>query len=157
MLPHHYCCCCFPALQLGLLRFSGFGEGFGFWEGFKALEIVAVSLLQVCMLASRFGRLCLCDRLDSWIYIPLVLPGLISLSRFRAGGFAFSREFKVSVAICRDYIAIHYAGLSTSIWSFCTVAFAISYNHEYSQFIHECTIAVMNTTLSWMRQLIHEG
>jgi hypothetical protein len=39
----------------------------------------------------------------------------------------------------------------------CTVAFAISYNHEYSQFIHECTIAVMNTTLSWMRQLIHEG
>ena len=39
----------------------------------------------------------------------------------------------------------------------CTVAFAISYNHEYSQFIHECTIAVMNTTLSRMRQLIHKG
>ena len=24
----------------------------------------------------------------------------------------------------------------------CTVAFAISYNHEYSQFIHECTMVV---------------
>jgi hypothetical protein len=39
----------------------------------------------------------------------------------------------------------------------CTVAFAISYNHEYSQFIHECVVAFVNTTLSRMRQLIHEG
>ena len=39
----------------------------------------------------------------------------------------------------------------------CTVAFAISYNHEYSQFIHECIVAFVNTAPSRMRQLIHEG
>jgi hypothetical protein len=38
----------------------------------------------------------------------------------------------------------------------CTVAFAISYNHEYSRFIHECIVAFVNTTLSWMRQFSHE-
>ena len=79
-------------------------------------------------------------------------------------GIFFSLSFGVSClglkkrSSCVSGSLPQCGSLTLSVWmGFCTVAFAISYNHEYSQFIHECTIAVMNTALSWMRQLIHEG